>query len=96
MLRAVINPPIRQQPMCLLTAITVMALAARIHATDKAVMEAGYRVLSRLKPAYMPVVLRIINAPAPLAHMNQFVATLPDHILTMKVNSPALPMLDVG
>ncbi|MQT58042.1 hypothetical protein GHO41_11880 [Pseudomonas sp. FSL R10-0399] len=96
MLQAVLNPTTAIKPMCLLTAITVMALVARIHGTDKAVREAGFRVLPRLKPAYMPVVLKIINAPAPLAHMNQFVETLPEHILTMKVSAPAMPMLDVG
>lgn len=96
MLHAVFNRPTSPKPMCLLTAITVLALAARIHATDKAVMEAGYRVLPKLKPAYMPVVLKIINAPSPLAHMNQYVATLPDHILTMKTIAPAFPLLDAG
>ncbi|NVL49817.1 hypothetical protein F2S72_08700 [Pseudomonas syringae pv. actinidiae] len=94
MLLAAINPPPRTQPMSLLTAITVLALAAHIHRTDRAVMEAGYRVLPRVNRAYIPVVLNMINAPSPLAHMTQFIATLPDHILTMKVNVPALPMLD--
>jgi len=84
------------KPYCLLTAITVMALAAKIHGTDKAVMKAGYRMLARLKPQYVPVVLRIMNAPAPLAHMNQFVATLPDHILTMKLTTSVLPLQNAG
>lgn len=95
MLHSVMRPA-PPKPYCLLTALTVMALAARIHGTDKAVLKAGYRMLPRLKPQYLSVVLTIINAPAPLAHMNQFVATLPDSILTMKLNTPALPMLDAG
>ncbi|MCU9527489.1 DUF7740 domain-containing protein [Pseudomonas mosselii] len=84
------------KPYCLLTAITVMALAAKILRTDIAVMKAGYRMLGRLKPQYVPVVLKIINAPAPLAHMNQFVATLPDHILTMKLTTSACPLQNPG
>ncbi|EPL60741.1 hypothetical protein B382_19400 [Stutzerimonas stutzeri B1SMN1] len=79
---------------CLLTAITAMALAARIHGTDKAVMMAGYRVLAGLSPAYQPVVLAIMNAPSPLAHMNLYVANLPQRILEMRVSKLALPMLD--
>ncbi|OZB34797.1 MAG: hypothetical protein B7X51_01000 [Pseudomonas sp. 34-62-33] len=71
-----------------------MALAARIHGTDKAVMMAGYRVLAGLSPAYQPVVLAIMNAPSPLAHMNLYVANLPQRILEMRVSKPALPMLD--
>lgn len=96
MLHSVMRPANSPKPYCLLTALTVMALAARIHGTDKAVLKAGYRMLPRLKPQYLSVVLTIINAPAPLAHMNQFVATLPDSILTMKLKTPALPMLDAG
>lgn len=96
MLQAIMSPPTPLKPMCLLTAITVLALAATIHNTDRAVINAGYRVLPKLKPEFMPVVLKIINAPSPLAHMNQYVATLPQRILTMKLNTPVMPMLDVG
>lgn len=96
MLHSVSRPATSLKPYCLLTAITVMALAARLHGTDVAVMKAGYRMIPRLKPQYVPVVLTIINAPAPLSHMNHFVATLPDHILTMKLNTPALPLLNAG
>ncbi|WP_162962059.1 hypothetical protein [Pseudomonas aeruginosa] len=73
-----------------------MALTARIHGTDKAVMMTGYRVLGGLSPAYQPVVLSIMNAPSPLAHMNLYVAKLPQRILEMKVSKPALPMLDAA
>ncbi|HDS1721775.1 hypothetical protein NPS53_09700 [Pseudomonas putida] len=96
MLLSVMRPANSLKPYCLLTALTVMALAARIHGTDKAVVKAGYRMLPRLNPKYVSVVLTIINAPAPLSHMNQYVATLPDSILTMKLNAPALPLLDAG
>lgn len=90
------NAPMPPKRLCLLTAITAMALAARIHGTDKAVMETGFRVLANLNPSYQPVVLAIMNAPSPLKHMNQYVATLPPRILEMKVQSPALPMLSAG
>ncbi|NRC34130.1 hypothetical protein [Pseudomonas aeruginosa] len=87
------NAPTPGKRVCLLTAITAMALAARIHGTDKAVMMTGYRVLAGLSNAYQPVVLAIINSPSPLAHINLYVANLPQHILEMKVSRPALPML---
>lgn len=90
------NAPMPAKRVCLLTAITAMALAARIHGTDKAVMMTGYRVLAGLSPAYQPVVLAIMNAPSPLAHMNLYVANLPQHILEMKVSKPALPLLDAA
>jgi hypothetical protein len=90
------NAPLTAKRICLLTAITAMALAARIHGTDKAVMMAGYRVLAGLSPAYQPVVLAIMNSPSPLAHMNLYVANLPKRILEMKVSQPALPMLDAA
>jgi len=37
-----------------------------------------------------------MNAPSPLAHMNLYVANLPQHILEMKVSKPALPLLDAA
>jgi len=73
-----------------------MALAAKIHGTDKAVMATGYRMLSRVKPAYMQVILGIMNSASPLKHMNEYVATLPQHILEMQLQKPALPLLDAG
>ncbi len=90
------NAPSPAKQVSLLTAITALALAARIHGTDKAVMETGFRLLAGLSPNYQPVVLAIINAPSPLAHMNQYVATLPDKILEMRVKAPALPLLGTG
>ena len=87
------NAPAPAKRVCLLTAITAMALAARIHGTDKAVMMTGFRVLAGLSNAYQPVVLAIINSPSPLAHITLYVANLPQHILEMKVSKPALPML---
>ena len=87
------NAPAPAKRVCLLTAITAIALAARIHGTDKAVMMTGFRVLAGLSNAYQPVVLAIINSPSPLAHINLYVANLPQHILEMKVSRPALPML---
>ncbi|BAW26695.1 hypothetical protein N0609_11675 [Pseudomonas aeruginosa] len=93
---AAMNAPIPVKRVCLLTAITAMALAARIHGTDKAVMMTGYRVLAGLSPTYQPVVLAIMNAPSPLAHMNLYVANLPQHILEMKISKPALPLLDAA
>ncbi len=92
----VANTPKPERPLCLLTAITAMALAARIHGTDKAVMATGFRMLSRIGASYQPVVLTIMNAPSPLNHMNNYVATLPKRILEMKVQQPVLPMLSVG
>jgi len=71
-----------------------MALVPRIHDTDKAVMMTGYRMLAGLSNAYQPVVLAIINSPSPLAHINLYVATLPQHIPETKVSRPALPMLE--
>lgn len=96
MLHAVMHHSNSQKPYCLLTVITVMALAASIHGTDKAVMDTGYRMLGKMKPQYVKVILDIINSPSPLKHMNAFVASLPDRILTMKVQHPALPMLNAG
>lgn len=96
MLHAVMLHSTPPKSYCLLTAITAMALAASIHGTDKAVMATGYRMLAKVKPQYMKVILDIINSPSPLKHMNAYVASLPEHILTMKVQQPALPMLDAG
>ena len=92
MLHVATNP---LPPVSLLTAITVMALAAAIHGTDKAVLATAYRVLPRVKTAYMPVVLAIMNAPSPLRHMNEYVATLPRSILEMKVPAPQPPVMGV-
>lgn len=92
MLPVATNQP---QPVSLLTAITAIALAATIHGTDKAVLATAYRMLPRVSPAYMPVVLAIMNAPSPLKHMNEYVATLPRRILEMKVPAPAPPLLGV-
>lgn len=96
MLPVVMTPLNPAKRVSLVTAITAMALAARIHDTDKAVMATGYGMLSRMNPAYVPVVLAIINAPSPLKHMNEYVATLPQQILEMKAQAPALPLLDAG
>lgn len=89
MISVVMTAPMMQQRVSLLTAITAMALAARIHGTDKAVMLTGYRVLAGIAPDHQPIVLGIMNAPSPLEHMNQYVATLPDRILEMKPSAPA-------
>jgi len=96
MLPAVNRPTISPAEWGLLTAISAMALAAKIHGTDKAVMATGYRMLSRVKPAYMQVILGIMNSASPLKHMNEYVATLPQHILEMQLQKPALPLLDAG
>jgi hypothetical protein len=90
---AEMHKPQPAKSVCLLTALSAMALAAKIHGTDKAVMKTGFRMLAGLDQAYQPIVLGIINAPSPLKHMNQFVATLPPRILEMKVQAPALPLL---
>lgn len=96
MLSSVASRPTRPPQLSLLTAITALALAARIHGTDKAVLATGYRMLSTLSPAYQPVVLAIMNAPSPLNHINEYVATLPQHILEMKPKAPAIPTLRAG
>jgi hypothetical protein len=90
MLPVVMNPP---KPVSLLTAITALALAARIHGTDKAVLFTAYRMLPRMNLDYMPVVLAVMNAPSPLKHIDEYVATLPSRVLEMKVKAPALPLL---
>lgn len=90
------NAPLTAKRICLLTAITAMALSARIHGTDKAVMMTGFRVLAGVSPAYQSVVLAIMNAPSPLAHINVYVANLPQHILEMKVSEPALPLIEAA
>ena len=96
MMLVAMNAPAPPKRVSLLTALTAIALAARIHGTDKAVMATGYRLLAGLDQSYMPVVLAIINSPSPLKHINQYVATMPPQILTMKVCTPALPMLSAG
>ena len=93
MLSVVTNPP---KQVSLLTAVTAMALAARIHGTDKAVLATAYRMLPRLNSAYMQVLLAIMNSPSPLKHMNEYVATMPQRILEMRVKTPALPLLSAG
>lgn len=93
MLLAAHNNPSPVKPICLLTAITAMALAARIHGTDKAVMATAYRMLPRVGSAYQGVVLKIMNSPSPLKHITVYVASMPEHILTMKVSSVLPPYL---
>lgn len=92
MLPAVANPPMQ---MSLLTAITAMALAAQFHGTDQAVRATAYRMLPKVATAYMPVVLAILNAPSPLKHMNEYVATLPKRVLEMKTKTAPLPLLSL-
>lgn len=88
------TPPVK--PVCFLTAITAIALAGKIHGTDKAVIATAFRMLPRVGASYQDAVLAIMNSPSPLKHITVYVASMPERILTMKVNEVLPPYVAVA
>jgi len=66
-----------------LDAVLVLALAARIHRTDRAVREVARAIVKRVDPRYRHIVEAYVRAKTPCAAVEQMVATLPDWILKM-------------
>ncbi len=66
-----------------LDAVLVLALAARIHRTDRAVREVARAIVKRVDPRYRHIVEAYVRAKTPCAAVEQMVATLPDWILQM-------------
>ena len=62
-------------------AITTIALAASMHGTDKAVLKSMWTVLQHVEEQYRSLIVNMMAAPSPLAHINHYLNTLPAGIL---------------
>lgn len=65
-----------------LDAMLVLALAAHIHGTDKAVSRAASLVVKRVSPQNRPIIAAVIKSPRACAMVLHILATTPDWMLT--------------
>ncbi|WP_455233357.1 DUF7740 domain-containing protein [Geopseudomonas aromaticivorans] len=76
-------------------AITTLTLAAELHKTDKAVLNAMWTVLQHVEEQYRPLILNMMCAPSPLAHINHYLDTLPADILNKKKSQARATLVEV-
>lgn len=79
-----------------LDAVLVLALAARIHRTDRAVREVARAIVKRVDPRYRHIVDAYVHAKTPCASVEQMVATLPDWILQMNPEAKPVSVAATG
>lgn len=67
-------------------ALLSLALAARIHGTDKAVSRTARLVVKRVAAQHRPIVANVLSAPSPCAMVRHIVATIPDWMITPRAD----------
>jgi len=72
--------------LCLTSALIGIGYAAVIHGKDDAVRASAKRVLTAVPGRHRRIILDFLNHKKPLAYTRTFFATLPDSIMTMKVD----------
>ncbi len=72
------------RPLSFLDAVVVLAIAGSIHGTSSGVIRACYRLLGRIGEHHRQLIAEMMSQPDPLAHIINFIVTMPDYILTMK------------
>lgn len=66
-----------------LDAVLCLALASEIHNTDESIRRVAKSLLTKVPRRHRPEICHFLNSPRPLYYTQCYVATIPDHILTM-------------
>ncbi|MBH3441339.1 MULTISPECIES: hypothetical protein [Pseudomonas] len=66
-------------------AILALGLAAEIHQTDKAVAVTAKHLLKRLSRSERYHVFAVLNSVSPLEHVRLYIRSLPDELLTFRI-----------